>query len=262
MTYDLIIIGGGPAGMMAGGRAGELGSRVLILEKNSRLGVKLLSTGKERCNLTNDVSAKEIIKHFGDKGKFLFSALAGFDSADTIEFFKQRGVPIKIEDNNRAFPVSNKATDILKAMMEYLKESKVKVETEAVVKKIVCEGRAITKIILNDGREFSAKNYLIATGGKSYPLTGSTGDGYAWLKSLGHTIVKTHPALTPIVVKEKFIKELEGVSLSGVKISVIPVSFTVIPLKISVIPAEAGISSLTLDSRDSCLRRNDGKKDG
>ncbi len=227
MTYDLIIIGGGPAGMMAGGRAGELGARVLLLEKNSRLGVKLLSTGKERCNLTNDVPAKEIIKQFGDKGKFLFSALAGFDSADTIEFFKQRGVPIKIEDNNRAFPVSNKATDILKALMEYLKESKVKVETDAVVKKIERTAYAkgssvssvITKIILNDGREFTAKNYLIATGGKSYPLTGSTGDGYAWLKSLGHTIVKTMPALTPIIVKEKFVKELEGVSLGGTRFS-------------------------------------------
>jgi len=219
--FDLIVIGGGPAGMMAAGRAGELGARVLLLEKNARPGVKLLSTGKERCNLTNAMPARDLIKAFGVNGKFLFSALAKFDSSDTMEFFKARGVPIKLEDNNRAFPVSNKATDILDVMIDYLKESKVEIETSSVVKKLIKKENRITKVILADGSEFTADNFLIATGGLSYPTTGSTGDGYAWLKSLGHTITKTYPALTPIIVKDKIIKELEGVSLSGVKFTVL-----------------------------------------
>ncbi|MFA6428505.1 MAG: NAD(P)/FAD-dependent oxidoreductase [Candidatus Buchananbacteria bacterium] len=216
MNYDLIVIGGGPAGLMAAGRAGELGARVLLLEKNNQPGLKLLLTGNQRCNLTNAVNVRALVKAFGNNGKFLFSALTKFDSSDTIKFFTSRGVPLKTETANRVFPVSNKANDVLRVMLDYLRKSSVKVITRATVKKIIKQKNLITKIVLTDGQEFSANNYLIATGGLAYPITGSTGDGYTWLAKLGHTITKTYPALTPIIVKDKIVKQLEGTSLTEV----------------------------------------------
>jgi hypothetical protein len=158
-----------------------------------------------------------MVKAFGSPGKFLFSALSRFSPADTIDFFESRGVKIKIEGNQRAFPKSDKARDVLEALLDYLRQAKVAISTGATVKKIVHKNNLITKIILTDGRELSAKNYLLAVGGQSYPLTGSTGDGYGWLASLGHTIIKPLPALTPIIVKNKSVKELEGISLAEAK---------------------------------------------
>lgn len=217
MKYDLIVIGGGPAGLMAAGRAGECGTRVLLLEKNAEPGIKLLLTGKERCNLTNVIGARDMVKSFGPKGKFLFSALSRFSSGDAIDFFEKLGVKIKIEDNNRAFPKSDKAFDVRKALLDYLRQGKVEIAVKSEVKKIIRKDNSIEKIILTDGRELTAKNFIISTGGKSYPLTGSTGDGYNWLASLGHTIIKPLSALTPVIVKNNFIKNLEGVSLTGAK---------------------------------------------
>ncbi|MFZ4648816.1 MAG: NAD(P)/FAD-dependent oxidoreductase [Patescibacteria group bacterium] len=217
MTYDLIVIGGGPAGMMAAGRAAELGARVLLLEKNKRLGIKLLTTGNGRCNLTNAISVRDLVKSFGENGKFLFSALSKFTPENVIDFFSERGVEIKIENNNRAFPASDKSIDILNVLIEYLKEAKVEIIYEAPVKVIEKKGNEISKLILVDGRKFFAKNYLITTGGLSYSTTGSTGDGYNWLKGFGHKIIKTYPALAPVNIKESFIEELEGVSLVETK---------------------------------------------
>ncbi|MDD3301328.1 MAG: NAD(P)/FAD-dependent oxidoreductase [Patescibacteria group bacterium] len=213
MFYDLIVIGGGPTGMMAAGRAAELGAQVLLLEKNKNLGIKLLSTGHSRCNLSNAVPIRELINSFGENGKFLFSAFSKFGPEEVIDFFNERGLETKIEKNNRVFPKSDKSADVLKTLAAYLKENKVKIIFEANVKKITEKNQIISKVSLVDGREFSAKNYLIATGGLSYPTTGSTGDAYKWLKSLGHKIIKTYPALAPMIVREKFVKELEGLSL-------------------------------------------------
>ena len=213
MFYDLIVIGGGPTGMMAAGRAAELGAQVLLLEKNKNLGIKLLSTGHSRCNLSNAVPIRELINSFGENGKFLFSAFSKFGPEEVIDFFNERGLETKIEKNNRVFPKSDKSADVLKTLAAYLKENKVKIIFEANVKKITEKNQIISKVSLVDGREFSAKNYLIATGGLSYSTTGSTGDAYKWLKSLGHKIIKTYPALAPIIVREKFVKELEGLSL-------------------------------------------------
>jgi len=221
MIYDLIVIGGGPAGMMAAGRAGELGANVLLLEKNLSLGIKLLITGKDRCNITNAICDNRLmIDKYGKNGKFLFSSFSCFNNRDVISFFESLGVKTKVERGDRVFPVSDKSSDILQAMIDYLKKSKVTVRTKSNVLKIVRNGDEIKKVVLESGEEFRAKNYLISTGGKSYPGTGSTGDGYKWLEALGHKIKKTMPALSPIIVREKIVKKLEGLSLKNVEISV------------------------------------------
>ena len=225
MKYDVVVIGGGPAGMMAAGRAGELGARVLLLEKKSQPGIKLLMTGNGRCNITSKIAEPRIlVKKFGQNGKFLFSALSEFGVKETMEFFESRGVKLKIEDNNRVLPKIGRAQDVLDVLLKYLKDASVKIKIDAEVREIIKKGKKIEKIILADGEEIIADNFIIATGGKSYPQSGSNGDGYKWLKKLGHEIIEPKPALTPIILKEKFIKKLEGLSLSGVKVSLFKIS--------------------------------------
>lgn len=183
MKYDVIVIGGGPAGMMSAGRAAELGAKVLLLEKNKHLGIKLLCTGKGRCNITNNIEEiKKLVDKYGKNGKFLFSAFNKFKVEDTVNFFEKRGVKTKVERGERIFPVSDRALDVLNALIKYMRQSKVEIITEVQVKNILMEKKVIKKVILENGQELEAKNYIICTGGKSYPLTGSTGDGYKWLK--------------------------------------------------------------------------------
>jgi hypothetical protein len=221
MIYDVIVIGGGPAGMMAAARAGELGARVLLVEKNNQLGVKLLATGHGRCNFTNALAdKKETISVYGKNYKFLFSAFSKFSVRSAINFFARLGVVSKEEDNGRIFPKSDKAGDIKQALIKYLKKSNVEVKLNAEVKKVIAKDKKIEKIILASGEEISANNFIITTGGKSYAETGSTGDGYKWLSDLEHKIITPRPALTPVTVKEKFIKNLEGLSLKNIKLSV------------------------------------------
>lgn len=220
MKYDLAVIGAGPAGMMAAGRAGELNANVVLIEKNKTLGNKLLITGKGRCNITNKRDdLKQMIEKFGKNGKFLFSCFYKFGPDETIDFFEKRGVKIKIERGGRVFPLSDKSKDVLDALIGYLKESKVKIMTGQAVKDVIKKKNKIEKIILNNLREIVAKQYIICTGGKSYPSTGSTGDGYQWLKNIGHTITRLSPALVPVITQEQFIKDIEGLSLKNVKIS-------------------------------------------
>lgn len=206
--------------MMAAGRAGELGASVLLLEKNEFLGVKLLITGKGRCNITNKTDdARELVNNYGPNGNFLFSCFSRFGVIDTISFFESRGVPIKVERGNRIFPASDKARDVCDCLIKYMNSFKVEVKKNAVVDRIEKEGDKISKIVLHGGESFQAKNYLLASGGKSYPQTGSTGEGYSWLKNLGHSIEPLRPSLVPINVKEKVVKSLEGLSLKNVEIS-------------------------------------------
>lgn len=221
MKYDVAVIGAGPAGMMAAGKAGELGAAVILIEKNPSLGIKLLMSGNGRCNITNKTNnPREMIDKFGKNGKFLFSAFAKFGVNEVINFFESRGVKTKVEKENCVFTASDKARDVLNALLDYLRESKVEVRTNTAVSKIVAKNNRIEKIILANGQEIVADKFIVCTGGKSYPQTGSTGDGYIWLEQLGHTITPLSPVLTPVVVKEPWVKELEGVSLRDVGISV------------------------------------------
>lgn len=217
--YDVAVIGGGPAGMMAAGRAGELGARVILLEKNFKLGIKLLSTGGSRCNLSNGKENKALAENFGSNGRWLLSGLSKFNSADMVDFFNKRGLTTKIEDNDRLFPNSNSAQDVLSVLINYLQTSNVTIKLQAAVKNIVKTKNKINKIILQDGTEIFADNFIICTGGKSYPATGSTGDAYLWLKNLGHQIIAPRPALAPLLIKDNFIPTLQGSSFTGVKIT-------------------------------------------
>lgn len=220
MKYDLAIIGGGPAGLMAACRASEAGATVIILEKNKRPGLKLLTTGGGRCNFTNiNREPKPLAACYTPNGHFLISAFTRFGPRETIDFFEKNGVTTKIENNGRAFPASNRALDILNTLTEKIKKSGALIRTETTVKDVIASSGRIEKLLLNNGEEIIADNYLIATGGKSYPLTGSDGAAYVWLKKLGHTVIKPRPALTPLYSAEKFIKALEGLSLSDITVS-------------------------------------------
>lgn len=221
MKYDIAIIGGGPAGMMAAGRAGELGARVVLIEKNKELGIKLLMTGNGRCNITNFADdPREIADKFGKNGKFLFSALNIFSVQDTVEFFRERGLEIKVEENNKAYPASGKARDVLDTLVKYMADGRAEIKTGSKVQDIDIAGNKIEKIILESGENIEADKFVIATGGLSYPLSGSSGDGFIWATKIGHKVTDLNPALTPIIVNETFVEELEGMSLRNVEIGV------------------------------------------
>lgn len=219
-VYDVAVIGGGPAGMMAAGRAAELGKKVVLLEKNTRLGEKLLITGGGRCNIFHaEFDAHRLVAKYGKKGKALFSTFSQFDVTATQEFFESKGIKIKVEAEQRAFPVSDKAEDVQRAMIAYMKEHGVEVRRNAQVTSLESKDGAITKILLKDG-EVVARNYILATGGKSRPETGSTGDGFTWAKKLGHTVIQPDPALVPVTLSDKWVSKLSGISLKDVKLTV------------------------------------------
>lgn len=216
--YDLAIIGGGPAGLMAASRASMLGAKVILLEKNQQPGIKLLATGGGRCNITNYIEDYKLLAaSLGKDGRFLLSAFSRFGASAVVNFFEALGLKTKIEKNNQVFPLSDKARDVLKILVDSIIDNGGEIKTNASVKEIIAAQGKIEKLILSSGQEISARNYVLATGGQSYPSTGSTGDGYKWLKSLGHNIIAPRPALTSINVQEKIIKNLEGLSLSKIE---------------------------------------------
>lgn len=243
MIYDIAIIGAGPAGLMAAIRAGELGVKVILIEKNKRPGLKLLTTGGGRCNITNAISdSKEMAAKYGDNGKFIISALSKFGSNEVIEFFNDQGVATKLEKDNQIFPISDRASEVLNALIDKVKSTGGKILTEVTVNHLVSDGLKIVKIALNNGEEIEATNYIIATGGRSYPNTGSTGDAYDWLKELGHNIIFPRPALSPIIVKDKLVKKLEGLSLSDVTLSLYNDDKKVLSLNGDIIFTSTGVS--------------------
>ena len=207
--------------MMAAGRAGELGAKILLLEKNATLGRKLLLTGKGRSNITKaEFNPRELLKKYGREGDFLLYPLSVFGVKETIDFFEKKGLKTKIERGKRIFPQSGKAADVLNILISYLEKGKVEIMTDSEVEKIIKEKNRIVKVILKDGEEISAKNYIIATGGKSYPGTGSVGEGYQWAKELGHKVNKLRPALVPLKIKENWPKMAQGLSLKNVELTV------------------------------------------
>ncbi len=220
MKYDIAVIGGGPAGLMAAGRAGELEASVILVDKNPKLGVKLSITGKGRCNITNKGDSKEeMIKKYGKNGKFLFSALTKFGPDEVIDFFENNKVKTKIERGGRVFPESDRSINVINALNNYLKRSNVEIKSNVKVKKIEKKDGKIEKIILTNGKEIFAEKFIICTGGKSYPETGSAGDGYKWAKNLGHTIKTPSPALVSIFLKGEKSTKLEGLSLKNIEAS-------------------------------------------
>ena len=220
MNYDLVVIGGGPAGLMAALQAAEMGQRVLLLEKNKRLGLKLLITGGGRCNLTHNIpDYKELAARYDYAGRFLISAFSRFGVSQTIDFFQSRGVPLKVEADNKIFPQSDLAADVLAVFIKGIRAAGGEIRTEAEVNDFIVSGNKIQRLILSSGEEISATRFLMAVGGKSYPATGSSGDGYRWLQKLGHTITPLRPALAPILVADSNTRELEGLSLNDIQLT-------------------------------------------
>ena len=215
----LLVIGAGPAGLIAAGRASARGVAVVVLDKNRHPGVKLLATGGGRCNLTNLLPVKELAAAFGPQGRFLLSALTRFGPDDVIDFFAAHGVVCKVEGVSQVFPASNRANDVLAALLDYCAKGKVEFR-QAEVKALRQRDGRITQAVLADGSLVEADEFVVATGGRSYPATGSTGDGYRWLANLGHTIVPTRPGLVPLEIRETFIKELEGLSMKQIALTV------------------------------------------
>lgn len=218
MKYDAIVIGGGAAGLMAAITAAGMGRSVLLFERNDRFGKKLAITGKGRCNVTNNCDTEELIKNIPCNAQFLYSAFSQFSSADTMNFFEGLGVSLKTERGNRVFPVSDKASEVVGALSRAIADYGVKTIHER-VSSLILENGAVCGVKTASG-EFLSDSVLVATGGKSYSTTGSTGDGYTLAKSAGHTIIPLKPSLVPVVTEEKYPTELMGLSLKNVTLTV------------------------------------------
>lgn len=215
----IAVIGGGAAGLMAAGTAAELGGDVTLFERNTLLGKKVGITGKGRCNVTNDCTADEFMKSITTNGKFLFSAINRFSPRDTMEFFEAHGVPLKTERGNRVFPVSDKAVDIVLALKRFVTDAGVNIITER-VKDLVAENGRISEIITYSKSYSGFDEVILATGGLSYPLTGSTGDGYRIAERLGHTIVTPKPSLVGLQSEDKLCRDAQGLAPKNVAIKV------------------------------------------
>ncbi len=214
----IIVVGGGAAGLIAAGRAGENGHEVHLYEKNNRLGKKIYITGKGRCNVTNAGDIDDFMDNIPGNPYFMYSAFYTLDSKATIEFFENLGVKTKVERGNRVFPVSDKAGDIVAALERYVKKNKVKLHLESCVKDIIAEDGVVKGIRLANGNEIYGDAVIVATGGLSYPGTGSTGDGYRFAKEMGHTVTKLYPSLVPLRAKENWCERLMGLSLKNISI--------------------------------------------
>lgn len=244
MQFDVIVIGGGPSGLMAAIAAGEKGAKVLLIDKGDKLGRKLAISGGGRCNVTNRLPIDEIIKHIPGNGRFLHSAFSIFNNEDIIAFFEKLGIELKEEDHGRMFPASNKAQSVVTALLTRLENLNVQIKTNSPVADIDYDEGQIT-VHLKNGQCYTAGAVIIAVGGKSVPHTGSTGDGYAWAIKAGHTITDLYPTEVPLTSSESFIKkkELQGLSLRDVSLSVLnPKGKAIITHQMDMIFTHFGIS--------------------
>ena len=219
--YDVIVVGGGPAGLMAAGTAAGQGKKVLLLEKNNSLGRKLLITGKGRCNLTNNTDQEGLLANIPGNPSFLYSAFYTFGSQELISFFEGLGVNLKTERGNRVFPASDKALDIVQALVRYVKKQKADIRLNEPVSEIKLLPEDIKEVVASSGRSYKCRKLILATGGLSYPGTGSTGDGYKFARNMGHKVTKLSPSLVPLKTQESWVHELQGLGLKnvGVKVS-------------------------------------------
>ncbi|WP_280769992.1 NAD(P)/FAD-dependent oxidoreductase [Salipaludibacillus daqingensis] len=235
---DVIIIGGGPSGLMAAASAAEHGANVLLVDKGNKLGRKLAISGGGRCNVTNRAEADELIKHIPGNGRFMYSPFAIFNNENIIAFFEGLGIKLKEEDRGRMFPVNDKAIEVVRVLLNRIRALNVEIRTKTEVKEVVFDhsNQTVTGVKLASGEVLYADNVIIAVGGMSVPHTGSTGDGYPWAKKAGHTVTELYPTEVPITCNDSFIhkKELQGVSLREVRLSVID------PKKGKVIKAHEG----------------------
>ncbi|WP_445612923.1 NAD(P)/FAD-dependent oxidoreductase [Geobacillus sp. YF-1] len=223
MGHDVIVIGGGPSGLMAAIAAGECGADVLLLEKGTKLGRKLAISGGGRCNVTNRLPIDEIIRHIPGNGRFLYSAFSVFNNEDIIRFFERLGVPLKEEDHGRMFPKSDSAQSVVEALIAELHRLGVRIQLETPVGDILYKGGKTIGVKLKSGETIGATAVVVAAGGKSVPQTGSTGDGYPWAEKAGHTVTELFPTEVPIVSNEPFIqaRTLQGLSLRDVALGVL-----------------------------------------
>lgn len=221
MKYDVVIVGGGPAGMIAGGTAGSRGRKTLLLEKNEKLGKKLFITGKGRCNITNSAGFDEFMMNLPKNSKFFYSAFSNFSNYDLIALLNSLGLKTKVERGGRVFPDSDKSSDVIKTLNKYLIKNGVDVKLGSEVSDILCNSDSVTGVKLSDGSIVHCSSVIICTGGLSYPQTGSTGKGYELAKKAGHTVTPLHASLVPLIAKEEYIKELQGLSLKNVEIKAI-----------------------------------------
>ncbi|MBQ8766651.1 MAG: NAD(P)/FAD-dependent oxidoreductase [Clostridia bacterium] len=221
MSKSVIVIGAGAAGTMAAGAAAENGAEVLLLERNDKIGRKVMITGKGRCNVTNDIGddVQKFISNIPGNGRFLYSAYSSFNSQDVMYFFEDYGVKLKVERGNRVFPESDKAVDIVDALNSYITDMGVKRKQERVVS-LITEDSCVKGVITDFGNEYYADSVIVATGGLSYPKTGSTGDGYKLAKSVGHTVTELRPSLSALLCYEGICSECMGLSLKNVSIKV------------------------------------------
>jgi predicted Rossmann fold flavoprotein len=218
-VWDVAVVGAGAAGLMAAIRAAELGRRVLLLEKNRKAGVKILMSGGTRCNLTHATDNRGIVEAYGPPGRFLHSALAALSVQDTIDFFEAEGVATKVEETGKVFPVSNKAPDVLAALLRRLQRSGAALAAEEPLRDLTPREHHFA--LVTPTRTVAARRVILTTGGQSYPGSGTTGDGYAWAARLGHTIVPPRPALVPLTVAAPWVAELRGVTLPDVALRVL-----------------------------------------
>ncbi|MBF7097629.1 BaiN/RdsA family NAD(P)/FAD-dependent oxidoreductase [Alkalibacter mobilis] len=215
----VIVIGGGPAGMIAAGKAASLGNEVTLVEKNEKLGKKLFITGKGRCNFTNACDTQEIFDYIVTNKKFLYSAIYSFSNWDVIRFFNELGLKEKVERGGRVFPASDKSSDVIKALIKYLDLNNVDVRLNTEVEDILVDKKHIVGIRLKGGQVLNCDKLILATGGLTYEQTGSTGDGFKFASKLGHNVLSGRGALIPLVSEEPFIKSLQGLSLKNVEVS-------------------------------------------
>lgn len=221
--FDLVIIGAGAAGLMAAASAGSRGLKVLLLEKNRKLGVKILMSGGTRCNITHNCPSREIVRAFGHQGNFLYSALAALPPETVIEKIEGQGVATKIESTGKIFPVSNRAIDVRDALVAMAEEAGAEIRNLSPVESVIRQGDGFQISLGGDGGEqIDSTNVLITTGGKSYPGCGTTGDGYAWAQSFGHSIGRTVPALVPILSRCQWANELKGITIEHTGVEVWP----------------------------------------